>query len=58
MFVHARNATVKTASVLRDMAKNEGQSKHFAPQQTTQLGIAEKQVIKKERAFVCFFFLP
>ena len=44
MFVHARNATVKTATVLRDMASSQGDQLLFKPDQTPQLGLAEKQV--------------
>ena len=44
MFVHARNATVKTATALRDMAASNGELPLFAPEQSAQLGLAEKQV--------------
>ncbi len=49
MFVHARNATVKTATALRDMAASNGELPLFAAEQTAQLGLAEKQV-----SFFCF----
>ena len=44
VFVHARNATVRTAQVLRDLAASRGDLPHFQPEQTPQLGNAEKQV--------------
>ena len=47
VFVHARNATVKTATALRDMAASNGDLPLFAAEQTTQFGLAEKQVCFK-----------
>ena len=44
MFVHARNATVKTATSLRDQAAAFGDLPLFAPEQGSKLGHAEKQV--------------
>ena len=44
MFVHARNATVKTAMSLRDLATNYGDLSYFQPEQSPRLGQAEKQV--------------
>ena len=44
MFVHARNETVRTASILRDNAKNNGDIKIFLPDQTVQYGDAQKSV--------------
>ena len=44
MFVHARNATVRTAEALRDLARSNNDLGHFAPEQTPQFGLAEKQV--------------
>jgi len=44
VFVHARNATVRTATALRDLASSHGELPHFQPEQTPQLGLAEKQV--------------
>nr|XP_022293850.1 activating signal cointegrator 1 complex subunit 3-like [Crassostrea virginica] len=46
VFVHARNDTVRTAMVLRDMAKNNGEEQYFAPQQSAQYGQAEKSTLK------------
>ena len=46
MFVHARNATVKTATALRDQAASFGDLPLFAPEQGSRLGHAEKQVCK------------
>ena len=51
MFVHARNETVRTASILRDNAKNNGDIKIFLPDQTVQYGEAQKSV----RSFLLFF---
>lgn len=44
VFVHARNATVKTALTLREMAANQGDAALFHAQQTPEYGAAEKQV--------------
>lgn len=44
VFVHARNATVKTAMALREIANNNGDSKCFRADQDPQYGAAEKQV--------------
>lgn len=44
VFVHARNATVKTATALRDLAAASGELQCFQPEQTAQLGLAEKKV--------------
>ncbi|XP_022081843.1 activating signal cointegrator 1 complex subunit 3-like [Acanthaster planci] len=46
VFVHARNATVTTAQSLRDIAKAQGDSLMFRPDQTSAFGSAEKQVSK------------
>ncbi|XP_078001399.1 activating signal cointegrator 1 complex subunit 3-like [Glandiceps talaboti] len=46
VFVHARNATVRTAMNLREIAKNSGDSGLFAAKQTSQYGLIEKQVLK------------
>ena len=59
VFVHARNATVRTATALRDLASSRGDLPHFQPEQTSHLGLAEKQV----RTLPLFFssfppFLP
>jgi activating signal cointegrator complex subunit 3 len=48
VFVHARNATVKTATILRDMAAAENKLEFFQPEQTGELGTAVTQV-KKSR---------
>ena len=44
MFVHARNETVRTSTILRDTAKNNGDMKVFLPEQTVQYGDALKNV--------------
>ena len=45
MFVHARNATVRTATALRDLAASSGDLSHFQHEQTPRYGAAEKQVM-------------
>ncbi|XP_019851379.1 PREDICTED: activating signal cointegrator 1 complex subunit 3-like [Amphimedon queenslandica] len=44
VFVHARNATVKTAMSLKDSAVAKGHSDLYAPEQSPALGQAEKQI--------------
>lgn len=44
VFVHARNATVKTATILRDMANSRGDSLAFSVEQSPQFGNALKQM--------------
>ncbi|KAM9636550.1 activating signal cointegrator 1 complex subunit 3 isoform 2-T3 [Morphnus guianensis] len=44
VFVHARNATVRTAMGLREKAKNNGHICHFLSPQGSDYGQAEKQV--------------
>ena len=44
VFVHARNDTVRTAMVLREQAKNNGDMGFFTPDHTAQYGQAEKAV--------------
>ncbi|XP_023618052.1 activating signal cointegrator 1 complex subunit 3 isoform X4 [Myotis lucifugus] len=46
VFVHARNATVRTAMSLIEKAKNNGQMSCFLPTQGPEYGHAEKQVQK------------
>ena len=46
MFVHARNATVRTAMGLIEMAKNNGETCFFQPDQGPDYGHCEKQVDK------------
>ena len=53
MFVHARNATVKTAMSLRDLATNYGDLSYFQPEQSPRLGQAEKQVCLISYVFMC-----
>lgn len=48
VFVHARNATVKTAMSLIERAKNNGQMSCFLPTQGPEYGQAEKQVKKED----------
>lgn len=44
VFVHARNATVKTALTLREMANNQGDATLFRAEPSAEYGAAEKQV--------------
>ena len=46
VFVHARNETVRTATVLAEMARNNGDSALFLPPQGPQLGDAQRQFAK------------
>ena len=45
VFVHARNATVRTATALRDLAADSNELQHFQPDQTPEFGWAAKQVV-------------
>lgn len=47
VFVHARNATVKTALTLREMANNQGDATLFRAEPSPEYGAAEKQVFNK-----------
>ncbi|XP_077455363.1 activating signal cointegrator 1 complex subunit 3 isoform X2 [Stigmatopora argus] len=44
VFVHARNATVRTAMGLIEMAKNHGETAIFQPEQDPDYGRCEKQI--------------
>lgn len=46
VFVHARNATVKTGLRLLETARNRGQQAAFAPEESAQLGLAQKAMAK------------
>ncbi|KAK3097478.1 hypothetical protein FSP39_009969 [Pinctada imbricata] len=46
VFVHARNDTVRTAMVLREQAKNQGDMRYFSPEHSSQYGQAEKSTLK------------
>uniref|UniRef100_A0A672FSE4 Activating signal cointegrator 1 complex subunit 3 n=1 Tax=Salarias fasciatus TaxID=181472 RepID=A0A672FSE4_SALFA len=46
VFVHARNATVRTAMGLIEMAKNHGETCFFQPEQGADYGQCEKQVLR------------
>lgn len=45
VFVHARNATVKTAMTMREMSKLEGDNELFEPDKNASYGAMEKKVI-------------
>ena len=47
VFVHARNATIKTAQKLREMAKVQGEIEFFLPEQTKEFGEAQRQMQRK-----------
>ena len=51
VFVHARNATVRTATALRDLAASSGDLHQFQHEQTPRLGAAEKLVHLKPLIF-------
>ncbi len=44
VFVHARNATIKTALKLREMAKHQGESEFFRPEQSKEYGESQRQM--------------
>lgn len=44
VFVHARNATVRTATVLREMAQQKQQLALFAPENNSDLGLAQRAI--------------
>ena len=46
VFVHARNATVKSGMALLELAQNKGQTQSFLPEDSPQYGIAQKAVAK------------
>ncbi|XP_014833650.1 PREDICTED: activating signal cointegrator 1 complex subunit 3-like [Poecilia mexicana] len=48
VFVHARNATVRTAFGLIEIAKNRGEIGFFQPDQGSDYGQCEKQVKQKK----------
>jgi activating signal cointegrator complex subunit 3 len=48
VFVHARNATLKTAMKLRDIAKNFGDIELFRPESSKALGDAQRQMQKSK----------
>jgi len=48
VFVHARNATVKTAMALREKANNEGDIEYFLSEKNSNYGMMEKKVMKSK----------
>lgn len=54
VFVHARNATVRTAMGLIEMAKNRGEICFFQPDQGSDYGQCEKQVTSVHTALIMF----
>jgi len=57
VFVHARNETVRTASVLCEIAKNNGQNLMFAADKSVRLAEALKQVHFWHLACCCILLL-
>ena len=56
VFVHARNATVRTANVLREMAGQKNELGFFAPKDSAQAGLAIKAIQRaKSRPLVDLF---
>ena len=48
IFVHARNATVNTAMVMKEKAQQNGETELFSPEECVQLGAA-KNAVEKSR---------
>ena len=48
IFVHARNATVNTAMVMKEKAQQNGETELFSPEESVQLGTA-KNAVEKSR---------
>ena len=46
IFVHARNATVKTAEFLKELSKNKGDSQYFRVAFSPALNQAEKSIMR------------
>ena len=46
IFVHARNATVRTATALREMAQQKNQMNIFLPEETVDYSLAKRQIAK------------
>lgn len=46
VFVHARNATSRTATILREMASQKNQLTHFMPEDSPEYGLAKKAISK------------
>lgn len=46
VFVHARNATVRTGMKLMELASNRGHTQHFLPEDSAQYGQAQKAMSK------------
>ena len=55
VFVHARNATVKTANSLKDIAVSKGEGELLVPEQSSALGLAEKQVLIFSQLLVLYY---
>lgn len=46
VFVHARNATVRTANVMRETAQQKGHLSIFQPEPSTEYGMAQRMISK------------
>ena len=55
VFVHARNETVRTAMVLVEMAKNQGDIMLFQAESGPKMGEAQRQV--RDFRGIFYFFL-
>jgi activating signal cointegrator complex subunit 3 len=56
VFVHARNATLKTAQTLREMAQNKSQLHFFRPEDDASFGAAVKNVSKSRNKHLVDLF--
>ncbi|EDV24592.1 uncharacterized protein TRIADDRAFT_25989 [Trichoplax adhaerens] len=57
VFVHARNATVRTARALHDIASNGNELSYFIPERDVDYGRSEKQVMKSRNKELRDLFL-
>ncbi|CAG0888066.1 unnamed protein product [Darwinula stevensoni] len=48
VFVHARNATTRTALVIKELALKRGQAHLFAPPDNSALGLAQKNIARSK----------
>ena len=56
MFVHARNATVRTATVLKELAGQKNQLHLFQPESSSQFGLAMKAMSRSKNRRVVDLF--
>ena len=48
VFVHARNATTRTALIIKELALKRGQAHLFAPPDNSALGLAQKNIARSK----------